>query len=110
LSLGNSNKALADFVESIFETNIIPNNPLRVQRIEGDRLMRLPSKAFKRWLQISQASSSNPVTAPQPSAELPRYQFKVSEEFPVSFDDEGDEDHDTSYLVEEECVSDRERR
>jgi hypothetical protein len=83
-------------VESIFETNIIPNNPIRVQRIEGDRLMRLPAKALKRWLQVSQSSPH--VTATPLSAELPRYQFKVTEDRPQRFDD----DDDASYLVEDD--------
>lgn len=65
-------------MESVFQSNIIPNNPIRVQRIEGDRIIRLPAKSLRKWLKLAKADSTS--TPGKLESDLPQYNFQVSAE------------------------------
>jgi hypothetical protein len=119
--LGNSNKSLADEVVSIFESTILPDYPqpvavpIRVQKMEGDRLIRVPAKSFKTWLrelkQLSPSRSSKPSPKPAGIDDIPLYRFKtetVEKEF-GNFNDytvtEGEEDVFPEELFQEDNYS-----
>jgi pentatricopeptide repeat protein len=89
---GNSNKELASLVENIFETNIAPGNPIRIQRVEGDRILRLPSHSLTKWLRLLKTS---PMASPT-ETDLPSYKFKVHPS-----DHKRVLDDDSSYLIDD---------